>query len=405
MKWDNSVYRGPLALMEGSLFVLVDTVIFPAGNFAYPTLVFPLKDEKMKKILCIRGQQAHDILGALKAVATGEGAFPLHEVHRATLQAIGQYLFQSEIDMDALNGSFSGLADKIADPEIRQGIMNMAGILPFLEEENKQARIDTFEHLGSELGFNKKFARELHKLCHNSIAELAICQLRPLSREGGMPLWKAPVIMTESFFHLDGDKKLLAQYESYREMDDGIFGKVLIDYYRDNHFPLPGTPGAVFSNMLKIHDMHHVIAGYPTTPLGEICVIAFADGMMDGDLSKALIGYIAQFQVGLQFDKGLDVWRNQFNPDFVIRAFERGSECNVNFDRFDFDFTDLLTEPLEVVRERFNIFAAGAIMQGPEDLWCGDMGIVGMRQSPDKIEQKQSWFQKLLAASGKNVAD
>jgi hypothetical protein len=209
--------------------------------------------------------------------------------------------------------------------------------------------------------------------------------------------------MIKSFFHVDGDKKVLAQYQRYQEMDDGIFGKVMTDYYRDNHFPLPGTAGAVFSNMLKFHDMHHVLSGYPTTPLGETCVIGFADGMADADLGKSLIGYVAQFQVGLQFDKGLDPWRNQFDPELVIHAFERGGNCNVNFDTFDFDFTDLLEEPLDDVRERFNISPEGAIVKRPDDLWCGDMGIVGMRHCEDHIEKKASWFQKMLSTSGKNV--
>ena len=47
----------------------------------------------------------------------------------------------------------------------------------------------------------------------------------------------------------------------------------------------------------------------------------------------------------------------------------------------DFDFDSLLEEPLDDIRERFNISMDGAIVKGPDDLWCGDMGIVGMRKS------------------------
>ena len=44
-----------------------------------------------------------------------------------------------------------------------------------------------------------------------------------------------------------------------------------------------------------------------------------------------LIAYVAQFQVGLQFDKSLPMWRNQFKPDIVIGAYERGGKCTTNF--------------------------------------------------------------------------
>ena len=357
----------------------------------------------MKELLAIDEQQAHDILSMLKYVASCDGTLPLHDVHKATIEAIATYLFKTDVDADQLEGTIDGAAEKVTDPDIRRHAMNMAGMFPFLEEENMEQRVDSVEQLSKAFSFDKKFIKELHGLCHNSVMELGLCQLRGLSMESGMPIWKAPIIMAESLFHLDGNKKELARYQSYQDMDDKIFGKVMTDYYRDNHFPLPGSPGAVFSNMLKYHDMHHVLAGYPTTPLGEICVIGFADGMADMNLGKSLIGYIAQFQVGLQFDKGLESWKNQFNPEIVIRAFERGENCNVNFDTFDFDFTPLLEEPIDDIRERFNISMGGAIMQGPDDLWCGDMGIVGSRQNKDHVERKASWFQKVLAKSGKNV--
>ncbi|MCH2160763.1 MAG: hypothetical protein MK085_02700, partial [Phycisphaerales bacterium] len=289
----------------------------------------------MKKILTVRGSQAEDILGLVKCVATANDSVPLHDVHKQTIHAIAEHLFHTDLDADAIVGTLDRAAEKVVDPEIRRETLNIAGIMPFLEEEHEDERIATFAQLARDLGFSRKFARELHKLCHHSVTEIGLCQLRGLTMESGKRLWHAPVIMGESLFHLDGNKKQLARYEGFRDLDDKILGKVMTKYYDDNHFPLPGTPNAVFSNMLKIHDMHHVICGYPTTPLGEICVIGFGAGMADVDLGKALIGYVAQFQVGIQFDKGLGVWKNQFNPDIVLRAYERGGECSVNFDTYD----------------------------------------------------------------------
>ncbi|MBC23214.1 MAG: hypothetical protein CMJ32_04775 [Phycisphaerae bacterium] len=357
----------------------------------------------MKQILQVRDQQARDILGLLKQVATASGSLPLDEVHKATLQAIAKHLFHVEADIDSLDVALDDAPKIISDPDLKTDVMNMAGILPFLEHDGMTQRVDAFERLGQSLGYDKKYAKELHALCRGSVTEIALCQLRALSLESGMPIWKAPIIMAESMFHMDGDRKMLDRYEGYSGLDPGVMGRVMIDYYRDNQFPLPGTPHAVFSNMLLIHDMHHVIAGYPTTPLGEICVIAFGDGMAGADLGKALIGYVGQFQVGIQFDKGLEIWKNQFDPEFAIRAFERGGDATVDFDTFDFDFTDLLMQPLDEVRHKFNISPDGAIINAPGDLWCGDMGIVGQRYSKDHIQRKSSWFQKILAASGKNV--
>jgi hypothetical protein len=355
----------------------------------------------MKKILAVRGQQAQDILGLLKCVATGGGKFPLHEVHEQTMYAFAEHLFHTTVDMNEIEGTLDGAAEKVVDKELRGEVMNMAGIIPFLEEEHEEERIETFATLATEFGFSRKFARELHGMCHNAVLELTLCQVRPLGLAMGMPLWKGMLKMGRSFMHLDGDKKLLARYEGFKDLDDGIFGKIMTDYYRDNHFALPGTVGAPFSNSLRIHDMHHVLAGYPTTPIGETCVLAFDSGMMKQDLGKAVIAYVAQFQVGLQFDKGLAAFKNEINPDTVIRAYERGGNCNVNYETYDFDFDSLLEEPLADIRERFNLDPEGAIVKGPGDPWCGDRGIVGMRQDPNKVEKKKTWLEKVL--DGKNV--
>ena len=125
--------------------------------------------------------------------------------------------------------------------------------------------------------------------------------------------------------------------------------------------------------------------------------------MMDEDMGKALIGYVAQFQIGIQFDEGLRSWRNQIRPDAVLRAFERGGGATTNYLRMDFDFQPHFERPLADVRRDFGIDPEGALIAGPEDKWCGQFGIVGERDSPDMVERKKSILERLLA--GKNTKD
>jgi hypothetical protein len=358
----------------------------------------------LKKILTVRGEQATSILAILKQVATDDDRFPLHEIHLETFQALADHLFQTTFDPDAPAVPISRAGEVVGDDhELAMDVMNMAGILPFVEEAHVQDRIAAVGRLAEALGFDHKFAKRLHQLSHEAVSALAICLYRPLSLEVGAPLWLGPVKLAESMVHIDGDKKVLARYQSFRELDPDTFGGTLLAYYDDNDFPLPGTPGAFFSNSLTTHDMHHVLAGYPTSPLGETCVVAFDSGMMDLDMGKALIGYIAQFQIGLQFDKGLRSWKNQFKPDAVLRAFERGGESRVNYLTLDFDFDPYLEHPLADVRREFGIDPNGALISGPEDKWCGQVGVVGQRSSPDLVERKKALLERLL--TGKNTKD
>jgi hypothetical protein len=354
----------------------------------------------MKRILEVRGEQARQILGLLKQVATNEGALPLHEIHRETLLAMAEHLFHGDFDPDDAAPTFAEAGDLLTDRELRRDVMNMAGILPFLEEEHEQERIDAVGRLGEAVGFDRKFTKQLHQLSHEAVTGIAICLYRPFSLEVGAPLWKATTKLPASLLHLDGDKRMLARYESYRHQDPGTLGGTLIAYYDDNKFPLPGTPGAFFSNSLTIHDIHHVLSGYPTGPLGETCVVAFDSGLMELDMGKALIGYVAQFQVGVQFDKGLRAWKNQIKPETVLRAFERGGNSTVNYLKLDFDFSGQFERPLADVRRDFGIEAEGAMIQGADDKWCGEVGLQ-TEESPDLVKRKKSLLERLL--KGTNV--
>ncbi len=355
----------------------------------------------MKEILAVRGDQAERIIGLLRAVATDDGAFELHPIHRETLEAMAEHLFETRFDPAAPAVALSEAGSIAGDEKLAMQIMNMAGILPFAEPEHEEERIAAVGRLGTALGLDERYAKRLRELSRESVTSLALCLYRPLSLEVGAPLWKGTLKLGESMLHVDGDKHVLAQYEGFRDLPAGTFGRTLISYYDDNDFPLPGTPGAFFSNSLTIHDMHHVLAGYPTSPLGETCVVAFDSGMMDEDMGKALIGYIAQFQIGIQFDKGLRSWRHQFRPDAVLRAFERGGKATTNYLTMDFDFQPHFDRPLADVRRDFGIEAAGALITTPEDRWCGQFGIVGERESPDMVERKKSILERLL--TGRNT--
>ena len=92
----------------------------------------------MKEILAVRGDQAQSILGLLRSVATNEGAFDLHPIHHETLEAMARHLFETEFDPEAPAVAFSDAGSIAADEKMAMQIMNMAGILPFAEEEHEQ---------------------------------------------------------------------------------------------------------------------------------------------------------------------------------------------------------------------------------------------------------------------------
>ena len=261
--------------------------------------------------------------------------------------------------------------------------------------------MDAFERLAEGFEFDQKFAKELHALAHKKATHLEIDSLRAARLELGASAMKLGIKALAGFFHLDGNKEMLARYEGYEALPEDTFGHALMRYYRDNDFPIPGTSGAPFSNTLQTHDMHHVLAGYPTTPVGEMCVLAFDGAMMEEDGGKMLIAAVAEWQIGFQISAD-PVWKNQFKPEIILRAYERGGEATTNYLVEGFDFLPWIDKKLKDVRAEFGIASEGALIQTPEDLWCGEMGVVGSRESGDKVEEKRGFLNKILMKSNTN---
>lgn len=339
----------------------------------------------MKQITAVRGELGHTILGLMKAVATDEGRLPLHEIHRATLEAMGAHLFHQDVEPEALESTFA-FHERVEGPVLQAEVLHMAGVLPYLEEETVEQKALALQRLGKLWGIEDNVVRGVLALAKGHKRLLYMDTTRMSKYEFGSTA-RTSLKFLLAPLHLDGSKKVLEQYQAYAELRPETLGRNMVRYYQDNEFPLPGTPNAPFSNALTTHDFHHVMAGYDTTPLGEILVAAFDHAISQGDGSGTIVGVVGQMQIGLVFDPSVRSWKDQFDPDLVFRAFQRGSEATVDYLAPNFDMAPLMEQPIEEVRARFGISGDGQLVRGWGDSWCGEMGPVTRRQGPDIVHE------------------
>ena len=336
-----------------------------------------------EKVFELRGQQAQAVIQILKGVATDDGALPLNEIHRKTLSSIADHLFHMEVDVEALPASSTDVQEQITGESLRREIVHMASVLPYLETDDIGQRGQALGRLAKAWNVSDLLVKGALSFAKGNKTLLYLDSFRSNKPELGQGVASLSWGFLKSSLHLDGNKKLLADYESYRELPAETLGRTMVAYYDDNLFPLPGNAGAPFSNNLTSHDRHHVLAGYDTTPLGELCVFAFDGALSSRDYSGAMVGIVAQFQLGYAYDPTVRAWRDQFDPDMVYRAAERGYSCKVNYLDQPVDFDALMKRPLAEVRESFGIPPEGALVNGPDDPWCGQMGPVGERVSTE----------------------
>jgi tellurite resistance protein len=147
--------------------------------------------------------------------------------------------------------------------------------------------------------------------------------------------------------------KVIMRYQALGEMPSGSLGRAYFDYMVDNDFSFPGSRGAPPEAML-FHDLTHVLSGYSTTAEEEILAATFSAGYSNDEVVNWLVFVLCQFQLGLQTAPNVPPERLAMNPARVIAAMRRGAGMNIDINN-GWDPWPVLAEPVEVLRERYNI--------------------------------------------------
>jgi ubiquinone biosynthesis protein COQ4 len=167
---------------------------------------------------------------------------------------------------------------------------------------------------------------------------------------------------------------LLDDHAALRQLPDGSVGRAYLDFVEARAFSADGLadesrkvahneidarhPVAWYARRLRdIHDLWHVLTGYSTDALGEVCVVAFsyAQTRSSGFALIALAG-------GRELARGL--------PGYPVRkavwqAWQAGRKAAWLPGE---DYVTLLAEPLEAARARLNLQAPHHYLAIPAEL-------------------------------------
>jgi hypothetical protein len=158
---------------------------------------------------------------------------------------------------------------------------------------------------------------------------------------------------------LGEDAEMAARFHAFEKLPEETLGYQFFRHCRDAALPFSGEKGG-FPLGALYHDFTHVLAGYDTTPAGEMKAAAFQAGFTTDpdDFFTALFALIIHtaginltpFEMPVQLGR---IGEGGLALD-VMHALERGAAVNVDLGR-DWDFWDDVERPLEAVRERMGI--------------------------------------------------
>jgi hypothetical protein len=305
-------------------------------------------------------QQAQLILGAMRNVATAQGAEPLTEVDRAALTATHHYLFRAtdELDPAQLPDTLPVvLHAALEDPGLADHATQLLTVMAVVDGTVDTGRIDAVEGYARALGVSGDYVRQLAELGRRNLQWVAAdVQRQNLLSITGRALdtpideWIMPYTGSRA------DPQLAARYEALGELPTGSFGRTFFDFYDTYKFSFPGTAQGLNSDFATPHDSTHVLSGYDTSPQGELLVSTFTAGMHPHEpMSGHILPVIITWHLGIELIKFTGSYKGALDPEKFFVAWERGAE--VTTDVFDgaWDFWASAGRPLEELRTGYAV--------------------------------------------------
>jgi ubiquinone biosynthesis protein Coq4 len=157
-------------------------------------------------------------------------------------------------------------------------------------------------------------------------------------------------------YRQQADLDLASRYQALGELAPGTFGRAFWEIYQKNGYAFPGQEQGVNARFGTPHDSTHVLSGYDTSPQGEILVSTFTAGMhpqqpMEGHILPVLFSW----HLGIEINAFAKSAQGQLDVEKFWVAWARGSQMETDLFARDWNFWDVIEEPVEAVRKRYRV--------------------------------------------------
>lgn len=148
------------------------------------------------------------------------------------------------------------------------------------------------------------------------------------------------------------DPELTRKYIALGELPVGTLGHSYFRFIVDNDLGFPGEGVVAEEGMW--HDLTHVLAGYDTSPTGEVSVVSFIAGYVREDPFFWLFTIALQFHLGIRVSPYSAGERGYFSAEVVTTALQRGMRLKRDLSR-GWDPWPEMARPLDEVRRELGV--------------------------------------------------
>lgn len=285
----------------------------------------------------------------------------------AAIRGVRDHLLEIDVDLQALPPiSPEELAQRVMavdpDPQWRERILRGMTLVALFDGEPGAAQRQLLERATAALQVDPAPLRSFTQIMEGRLLAVRLdlgrrsfvkAALGATLRQEGLSgaLGVARVLLGQ------GDPAMAARYQRLRDYPEGSFGRAYARFIDRNHFNFPGEVGGPPPPVMH-HDCCHVLGGYGTTPAEEGAVLGFQAGFERLDPFYVLLFAMAEFELGFGATPFIPGERGALDPERIFAGMAHGAQVNTDLIA-GIDPWQHFAEPLEVVRQQFNVLPRG----------------------------------------------
>ena len=289
------------------------------------------------------------------------------------IRAVRDHLLRIDVDLDALPPiSPSELNQRVTavnpDPQWRERILRGMTLVALLDGEPTPDCWHLLEQTAQALEVDPAPVRSFAQVMEGKLGLLRL----DIGRRGFIKAAMGATLQQEGVRGALGiarvllgqeDHAMAERYKTLRTYPKGSFGRAYAEFIDRNGFGFPGEIGGPPPPVMH-HDCCHVLGGYGTTAAEEGAVLGFQAGFERVDPFYVLMFALAEFELGFGASPFIPGERDGLDPERIFAGMAHGAQVNTDL-LAGIDPWDHFAEPLEAVRQRFNVVPRGREPEWP----------------------------------------
>lgn len=298
-------------------------------------------------------EQAHIVLSAMLAVASA-GSAPTDADH-ASISAAARYIFRLKAPPD-----FASLAPPddetlrmlSANSALARETASFATVMAFVDGRLDDAKLRKVLELAASLGVHDDFVDDIADLAQGRLQDATAHMIRAnLESVTGKPWRTAEMQPWLLPYRTSPDALLAKRFRALLTLPHDTFGHAFAAFYARNRYAFPGEEAALNAGFAVPHDATHVLAGYDTSPRGELLTSVVTAAMHPHHaMSGHVLPVILSWHLGIPLNQVAGAAKGALDPQEFWQAWARGERISI--DLFDpaWNFWSAAQQQLQTVR-------------------------------------------------------